>query len=157
MSFNASTYLLDRHIDNGDGDRLALTGVRGELTYAELHDRVRRTAGGLRRAGLLPEQRLLMFMADSPEFVTVFLAALRIGAVPVPVSTMMRVDGLAALLADSRAPFLAVTAEFSDLAAQAGAARVLGPAEIASLAASPVDSELFPTSEDSPAFWLYTS
>jgi benzoate-CoA ligase family protein len=157
MSFNASTYLLDRHIENGDGDRLALTGVRGELTYAELHDRVRRTAGGLRRAGLLPEQRLLMFMADSPEFVTVFLAALRIGAVPVPVSTMMRVDGLAALLADSRAPFLAVTAEFSDLAAQAGAARVLGPAEIASLAASPVDSELFPTSEDSPAFWLYTS
>jgi benzoate-CoA ligase family protein len=157
MSFNASTYLLDRHIENGDGDRLALTGVRGELTYAELHGRVCRTAGGLRRAGLRPEQRLLMFMADSPEFVTVFLAAMRIGAVPVPVSTMMRTGGLTALLADSRAPFLAVTAEFSDLAAQVDAARVLGPAEIATLAASPIDSDVYPTSEDSPAFWLYTS
>ncbi|HEY0532344.1 MAG TPA: benzoate-CoA ligase family protein [Actinoplanes sp.] len=156
-SFNASTYLLDRHIENGDGDRLALTGVRGELTYAELHDRVRRTAGGLRRAGLRPEQRLLMFMADSPEFVTVFLAALRIGAVPVPVSTMMRVGGLAALLADSRASLLATTADFSEIAAGAGAARVLGPAELASLAQGEPDDGIYPTSEDSPAFWLYTS
>ena len=156
MSFNASTYLLDRHIENGDGDRLALTGVRGELTYAELHDRVRRTAGGLRRAGLLPEQRLLMFMADSPEFVTVFLAALRIGAVPVPVSTMMRAGGLAALLADSRAGILAVTAEFSELAAASApeSVRVLG---LSSLAEGPPDDAIYPTSEDSPAFWLYTS
>mgnify|MGYP003577369590 CR=1 FL=1 len=93
--FNASTYLLDRHIDNGAGDRLALTGVAGELTYAQLHERVRRIAVGLRRAGVQPEQRLLMLMADSPDFVSVFLAALRIGAVPVPVSTMLRADGLA--------------------------------------------------------------
>ena len=162
MSFNASTYLLDRHLDNGDGERLALTGVRGELTYAELHDRVRRTAGGLRRAGLRPEQRLLMFMADSPEFVTLFLAALRIGAVPVPVSTMMRVGGLAALLADSRAGFLAVTAEFTDLAtmAAAGAAepvRVLGPADLDALAAGEPDDTVHRTVADSPAFWLYTS
>jgi benzoate-CoA ligase family protein len=158
MSFNASTYLLDRHIENGDGDRLAFTGVRGELTYAELHDRVRRTAGGLRGAGLLPEQRLLMFMADSPEFVTVFLAALRIGAIPVPVSTMMRVGGLTALLADSRAPFLAVSAEFSDLGTMAAAAspspvRVLGP----DFDLSEIDDDVYATVEDSPAFWLYTS
>jgi benzoate-CoA ligase family protein len=156
-SFNASTYLLDRHIENGDGDRLALTGVRGELTYAQLHDRVRRTAGGLRRAGLQSEQRILMFMADSPEFVTVFLAALRIGAIPVPVSTMMRVGGLSALLADSRARFLAVTAEFAELAAAAPAPTVLGPAELEELAASEPDDEIYPTVEDSPAFWLYTS
>ncbi len=36
-----------------------------------------------------------MFMADAPDFVVVFLAALRIGAVPVPVSTMVRADALA--------------------------------------------------------------
>jgi benzoate-CoA ligase family protein len=160
--FNASTYLLDRRIDNGDGARLALTGTHGELTYAELHDRVRRTAGGLRRAGLQPEHRLLMYMADSPEFVTVFLAALRVGAVPVPVSTMMRAGGLAALLRDSRARFLAVTAELTDIATPAAAqapelAGVLGPADLDALAAGAPDSEVYPTVEDSPAFWLYTS
>jgi benzoate-CoA ligase family protein len=160
--FNASTYLLDRHIEAGNGDRLALTGVAGELTYAQLYDRVRRTAAGLRRTGLQPEQRLLMFMSDTPQFVAVFLAALRIGAVPVPVSTMQRVDGLAGLLRDSRARYLAVTAEFVELAAAAAAGapeltRVLGPVELGELASGEPDEQPYPTIEDSPAFWLYTS
>jgi len=160
--FNASTYLLDRHIDNGAGDRLALTGVAGEVTYAQLHERVRRIAGGLRRAGVQPEQRLLMLMADSSDFVGVFLAALRIGAVPVPVSTMLRADGLAALLRDSHARFLAVTGEFTDLAASGtGDAPdlrgVLGPIELEHLLQGVPDDEVYPTIEDSPAFWLYTS
>ena len=160
--FNASTYLLDRHIAAGDGGRLALTGGSGELSYAELHHRVRRTAAGLRRIGVQPEQRLLMFMADTPEFVVVFLAALRIGAVPVPVSTMQRADGLAELLRDSRARFLAVSAGFADLAAATAAnapelTGLLGPTELADLARDEPDDEVYSTVADSPAFWLYTS
>jgi benzoate-CoA ligase family protein len=160
--FNACTYLLDRHLDDGDGDRLALTGTAGDLTYAQLHDRVRRTAGGLRRAGLQPEHRLLMCMADSPDFVVLFFAALRIGAVPVPVSTMLRAGGLGELLADSRARYLATSAEFADLAAAAAVgaadlAGVFGPARLAELAAGEPDGEVYPTVADSPAFWLYTS
>ncbi|MCW2657746.1 MAG: Benzoate--CoA ligase, partial [Jatrophihabitans sp.] len=38
--FNACEYLLDRHVAAGDGDRLALTGVGGDLSYGQLHDRV---------------------------------------------------------------------------------------------------------------------
>jgi benzoate-CoA ligase family protein len=172
--FNASTYLLDRHITAGQGARLALTGVRGDLTYAQLHDRVRRAAAGLRRVGVQPEHRLMMLMADSPEFVTTFLAALRIGAVPVPVSTMLRRDGLTALLRDSRARFLAVTAEFAGIAAAAAASapELTGflaagggvpvgtgvPVHaLSELAASDPDDDVYPTTEDSPAFWLYTS
>jgi acyl-coenzyme A synthetase/AMP-(fatty) acid ligase len=83
--FNACEYLLDRRLAAGDGQRLALTGPAGDLTYAELHDRVRRTAAGLRAAGVQPEQRVLMVMSDSPDFVVVYLAAMRVGAVPVPV------------------------------------------------------------------------
>jgi benzoate-CoA ligase family protein len=171
--FNACVYLLDRHIEQGDGDRLALTGTAGDLTYAQLHDRVRRTAAGLRNAGLLPEQRLLMFMVDSPEFVTVFLAALRIGSIPVPVSTMLHADGLAELLRDSRARLLAVTADFADVAAQAvvGAPELTGvltadgadvstavPVHaLAHLARAEPDGEPYAATADTPAFWLYTS
>src|ERR1039457_2341041 len=131
--FNACEYLLDRHVEAGDGARLAITGVGGALTYAQLLDRVQRTAAGLRELGLQPEQRLVMFMADSPAFVAVYLAAMRIGAVPVPVSTMLHADGLAELLRDSRARMLAVTPEFAATAAQAAAAApelsgVLAPA-----------------------------
>ena len=37
--FNACDYLLDRHIREGRGDKLALTGVAGDMSYAELAGR----------------------------------------------------------------------------------------------------------------------
>src|SRR3954447_4251543 len=121
--FNACDYLLDRRLAAGDGERVALAGAAGALSYAALHELVCRTAAGLRSVGLEPEQRLLMLMADTPEFVTVYLAAMRVGAIPVPVSTMLRAEGVTELLRDSRARFLAVTPEFAaGAAAAAGAA-----------------------------------
>src|SRR5260370_40815013 len=63
-----------------------------------------------------------MVMADSPEFVVTSLAAMRIGAIPVPASTMSRADGIAELLRDSRARLLAVTREFAAAAVTAAAA-----------------------------------
>jgi benzoate-CoA ligase family protein len=120
--FNACEYLLDRRLAAGDGDRLALTGPAGDLSYTDLWDRVRRTAAGLRAAGVQPEQRILMVMADSPHFAVVYLAAMRVGAIPVPVSTMLRPGGITELLRDSRARFLAVTSEFAVAAESAAAA-----------------------------------
>jgi benzoate-CoA ligase family protein len=170
--FNACGYLLDRRVEAGDGARLAVTGAGGDLSYAELHDRVLRTAAGLRAVGLDAEQRLLMFMADSPEFLVVYLAAMRMGAVPVPVSTMVHADGLAELLQDSRARMLAVTAPFGEVASEAlrAAPEVRGvitsgaPLDtalpvhaLAELAAGDPDPDLYATTADSPAFWLYTS
>ncbi|HLH84614.1 MAG TPA: benzoate-CoA ligase family protein [Trebonia sp.] len=167
--FNACEYLLDRRLAAGDGQRTALTGPAGEVTYAELHDRVRRTAAGLREIGLQPEQRMLMVMADSPDFVVMYLAAMRMGAIPVPVSTMLHADGIAQLLHDSRARFLAVSHEFAAAAGQAAAAapELTGIlADTAIDARVPVyqfdalgggDESVYGTSPDSPAFWLYTS
>src|SRR5690242_20612218 len=74
--FNACDYLLDRHIRAGRGDRLVLTGVAGDLSYAELADRVAHAARGLRGLGLQAEQRVVMVMTDSPEFVVVYLATI---------------------------------------------------------------------------------
>ena len=172
--FNACEYLLDRRVAVGDGDRIALTGRAGELSYAQLLDRVRRTAAALAGLGLQPEQRLVMFMVDSPEFVTVYLAAMRMGAVPVPVSTMLHADGLAELLRDSRARLLAISPQFAATAADAAAAApeltgVLAAADaglnlsvpvhdLAPLAAdAAADLAVYPSTADSPAFWLYTS
>ena len=87
--FNASEYLLDRRVA-GDADRTAVLAGDRRLTYGDLLVEVERTAGGLSALGLLPEQRLLMVVVDCPEFVVLYLAAMRSGAVPVPVSTMLR-------------------------------------------------------------------
>jgi benzoate-CoA ligase family protein len=170
--FNACEYLLDRRLAAGDGQRIALTGPAGEFSYAQLHDRVCRTAAGLRAVGVQPEQRILMVMSDSPAFVVVYLAAMRVGAIPVPVSTMLRADGVAELLRDSRARFLAITGEFAAVAESAAAAapELAGVLADVPLAASPrpvhhlddlaafaPDESVYDTTADSPAFWLYTS
>ena len=172
--FNACQYLVDRRIEAGDSDRLAVTGVAGSLTYGQLLDRVLRTAAVLRELGLQPEQRVLLFMADGPDLVALYLAAMRIGAVPVPVSTMLHGDGLAELLRDSRARLLAVTPEFTEVTAQAvgeapevrgvlaaGGTAVDTPLPVhdldASVTGAQPDNALYPTTADSPAFWLYTS
>jgi benzoate-CoA ligase family protein len=173
-SFNASDYLLDRHIRAGRGDRLALTGVAGDVSYAELAERVGRAARGLRGLGLQAEQRVVMVMADSPEFVIVYLAAMRIGAVPVPISTMLRADGVAEILADSRARVVAVSAQYLDLVA--GALGYPGTGEVMAVVTDAAPSapvagrsatalsrlpegpdDIYPATADSPAFWLYTS
>ncbi len=169
--FNACDYLLDRRLAAGDGERVALAGAAGDLSYAGLHEMACRTAAGLRSVGLEPEQRLLMLMADTPEFVMVYLAAMRIGAIPVPVSTMLRAEGVTELLRDSRARFLAVTPEFAAVASAAAEAapELAGIVAVAPLgapvpvhllgdvsAAAP-DERVYDTSADAPAFWLYTS
>ncbi len=115
--FNVCDYLLDRHIRAGRGDRLALTGIAGDVSYAELAERVGRAARGLRGLGLQAEQRVVMVMADSPEFVIGYLAAMRIGAVPVPISTMLRAGDIAEIVADSRARIVAVSAQYLDVVA----------------------------------------
>jgi benzoate-CoA ligase family protein len=155
-TFNACEYLLDRRVTAGDGNRLALTGAGGTFTYDELLDRVLRVAAALRALGLQPEQRIVMFMADGPDFVATYLAAMRIGAIPVPVSTMLHADGLAALLHDSRARLLAVTPSFTELGAEAaaGLCELVNPEPLATAAA---EDTVYPTTADSPAFWLYTS
>jgi benzoate-CoA ligase family protein len=159
QTFNACEYLLDRRLEAGDGGRVALTGDGGELTYDQLYDRVLRVAGALRDHGLQPEQRIVMFMSDGPDFVAVYLAAMRIGAIPVPVSTMLHADGLAGLLRDCRARLLAITPEFDVVAAAAAkqAPELAGVVDAAALALPAPDTEVYPTTADSPAFWLYTS
>ena len=174
--FNACDYLLDRHIRAGRGDRLALTGIAGDVSYAELAERVGHAARGLRGLGLQAEQRVVMVMADSPEFVIVYLAAMRIGAVPVPISTMLRAGGIAEIVADSRARIVAVSAQYLDLVASAlgspgteevmavvtdddaGAGAPVAGRTTVTLSQLPgAPDEIYPTTADSPAFWLYTS
>jgi benzoate-CoA ligase family protein len=173
--FNVCDYLLDRHIRAGRGDRLALTGIAGDVSYAELAERVGHAARGLRGLGLQAEQRVVMVMADSPEFVIVYLAAMRIGAVPVPISTMLRADGIAEILTDSRARIVAVSSVYREVVASAlglpGVTEVravvtdhvaegpIGGLPTTALGQLPGDGpdDVYPTTADSPAFWLYTS
>src|SRR5450755_4153268 len=114
--FNAASWLLGRNAA-ATPDRVAVTaididGSATDVTYRELDDLAWRAAAALVAAGIRAEERLLLCMADSPELLALFLGALYIGAVPVPVSTMVTAADLATLAADSRCRLIAVSAEF---------------------------------------------
>jgi benzoate-CoA ligase family protein len=121
--FNAAHWLLGRHAA-ATPDRVAVTAVgldgsAADITYRELDDLAWQAAAALAAAGVRAEERLLLCMADSPELLALFLGGLYIGAVPVPVSTMVTARDLEALATDSRAAFLAVSTEFTGAAAGA--------------------------------------
>jgi propionyl-CoA synthetase len=78
---------LDRHVDGGRADQLALihdspvTGTTAAVTYRELRDAVARFAGALAAEGVGPGDRVIVYMPMVPEAVIAMLACARIGAV----------------------------------------------------------------------------
>jgi propionyl-CoA synthetase len=78
---------LDVHVDRGRGKQLALiydspvTGTGRSFTYLELRDQVALFAGALRRQGVEPGDRVVLYMPMVPEAVIAMLACARIGAV----------------------------------------------------------------------------
>ena len=114
--FNAARWLLhDRaaaHPDRIAATAVALDGSVTDVSYAQLSELTWQAAAALIAAGVRAEERVLLCMADTPELAALFLGALSIGAVPVPVSTMATAADLAGLVRDSRAGVLAVSAEF---------------------------------------------
>ncbi|MGH7386346.1 MAG: AMP-binding protein, partial [Candidatus Rokuibacteriota bacterium] len=117
--FNAATFFVDRHLTEGRGDKVAFLHEGGSLTYAGLAELVNRAGNALLALGVRPEQRVLCLLLDSPEFLAAFWGAIKIGAVPIPINTMMRADDYLYFLDDSRAP-VAIVSE--PLLAEAGPA-----------------------------------
>ncbi len=82
---NASANCLDRHVEAGDGDRVAYhwRGEEGEerdVTYAELHRDVQRFANALKDLGVEKGDVVGIYLPMIPEVVVAMLACARIGA-----------------------------------------------------------------------------
>ena len=105
-SFNLSAVLLDAHLAAGNGDRPAIRYEGTTLSYRDVSRLVARAGAALRTLGVDMEDRVALLLPDSPEFVATFLGAIRIGAVPVTLSTYLTSDDYAELLGDCRARVL---------------------------------------------------
>jgi acetyl-CoA synthetase len=96
---------LDRHANGPRRDRAALVWVtegaeRRTVTYAELDRQVCRVANAMRAAGVERGDAVGLYMPMVPELVTVFYAALKIGAVLIPVFSGFGAHALATRLED---------------------------------------------------------
>src|SRR4030088_3046232 len=169
-SYNAVTWLLDRNVDEGRGEKLAFTDTVSELSYGGLQQQSCRLANLLRRLGVRREERVAMIMLDTIDFPMVFLGAMRAGIVPVPLNTLLTSDQYAYVLADCRARVLFVSeallpvvkeivgrmADLEDVVVCGNDAH--GHKKLSDELAGESDSfTTVATHADEPAFWLYSS
>lgn len=111
---NLTREVLDRHVQQGRGQRLALRWDAGEWTYADLHHEVGRFAAGLLGLGVRRGDTVLIRGRNVPQFCAAILAAAKIGAVPALTNSLLTERELGRVLSNSDSR-VAVT--LSDLAA----------------------------------------
>ena len=104
---NCAVELVDRHVQGGRGDRIALHGVSdfntggGDFswTYAQLQDKTNRIAQVLTQdMGLVPGNRILLRGGNSPMMAACLLGALKAGLVAVPTMPLLRAGELAQII-----------------------------------------------------------
>ncbi|QBR74690.1 acetate--CoA ligase [Microbacterium sediminis] len=114
-SLNVAYNCLDRHVEAGNGDRVALyfEGEPGDsraVTYAELTDEVKRLANVLTDLGIGEGDRVALYLPMIPEAVASMLAVARIGAVHSVVFGGFSADSLRSRIDDAGAK-LVITAD----------------------------------------------
>ncbi len=170
QEFNLGAFLLDRHIEEGRGEKVAVYYKEKKITYAELISYANRVGNVLHELGVEQENRVMFSLPDCPEFLYVYFGAMRIGAVPVPVSTMALPSDYRFYLNDSRAKVLVTTQEIAEKIKEVKEDLrylkyfiVLGKPESGQLSFEELiegaaDSlEVVLTSKDDMCFWMYSS
>ena len=105
---NITEEVLERPVAAGHGDRTAMAWDGGSISYRELRGKVHGFARGLKEMGVSPGDPLLVQMPNSPEFAMAFLAAVKLGALPVVVNSLLGVREVQAILEQTK-PRFAIT------------------------------------------------
>ena len=112
---NAAYNALDRHVEAGNGDRVAIhfegePGDTRDYTYAELAAEVRKAANAFESLGVAKGDRVAVYLPMIPEAVITMLACARIGAVHSVVFGGFSADALRTRINDADAKVV-VTAD----------------------------------------------
>ena len=109
---NASYNCIDRHIENGLGEKTALIWqsndptISKNVSYNELLEKVSLFSNGLKRAGISKGDRVCIYMQMIPEAIVAMLACARIGAVHSVVFGAFSSDALKNRINDSECKLL---------------------------------------------------
>jgi benzoate-CoA ligase family protein len=148
--YNASM-LLDANLAAGRGAKTAISCGDEHVTYDELYAHACGVGAMLRELGATAGERVLLVMDDCTDLPAVFLGAIRVGAVPVPVNPLYAGDEYEYFVADSGARIAVVDA--------ACAEKVRAPQVVLLDELTGVTGDVAPaqTCSDDVAFWLYSS
>jgi benzoate-CoA ligase len=109
-NFNVATHFVDRNVQEGRGDKIAIECGDERVTYQQLLENTNRAGNALLALGVRPEERVLLLLLDTPEFLYAFFGAIKIGAVAVPVNTQAKPQDYEYMLNDCRARVALVSA-----------------------------------------------
>jgi len=169
--YNASL-LVDGNLEAGRVDKVAIYCGGEEVTYGELARRINRFGHALKSLGVDREDRVLLMLNDTPSFPTAFFAAMRIGAVPIPVNTLLKPTEYRFFVENSRARAVVCDEMHHETIREALAGYDEGPVEVVVTDGrveegahsfedllKDGEDELSPvvTHKDDAAFWLYSS
>ena len=127
---NASYNCVDRHVEAGRGDQVAIhwvgepVGDTRDITYAQLKDEVCQAANALTDLGVTAGDRVAIYLPMIPEAVITMLACARIGAPHTVVFGGFSADALASRIEDCHAKVVVT----SDGGYRRGAPSALKPA-----------------------------
>src|SRR5215216_4471049 len=110
--FNVATYFVDRNVEEGRGDNVAIETFPGDdrITYRQVLESVNRFGNALHSVmGVRPEERVLLLLLDCAEYAYCFFGAIKIGAVPIPTNTLWKPPDYEYILNDSRARVVVVS------------------------------------------------
>jgi benzoate-CoA ligase family protein len=165
--FNIAELMIDRHLAEGRGGKVAIRTLERDVTYVELIAEVNRFGNTLKALGVSPGERLAMIIKDCPEFIYLFFGAVKAGVLPVPLNTLLRANDFAFIFEDSRCATVVYSPEFAQeveaaVAQSSWRVRHILPLEgMASFSelARQASPELIarPTQAEDDCFWLYSS
>ncbi|KKK86142.1 hypothetical protein LCGC14_2766200, partial [marine sediment metagenome] len=111
---NAAAVLVDSHLEAGRADKPAILCGDRTVTYRDLQQGVNRAGNALRELGVRMEERVAILLPDTPECVYAFFGAIKIGAVAIPINTILKPNDYEYMLNDSRARVLVVHSTILD-------------------------------------------
>jgi len=167
--FNVAVPFIDRHLNEGRGDKIVIRTARGRtVTYADLAAGVNRCGNALRTLGLAPGDRMVMVVKDCPAFFYLFWGAIKAGIIPVPLNTLLREADYRFILEDSGCAAVVWSREFAGevtaaLAETTPTPRLALPVEgtgrtvNAAMADASDRLDAVPAEATAPCFWLYSS
>lgn len=168
--FNAATYFIDRHMQEGRADKTSFIDKDGEHSYSELYENVNKVANLTRTLGLKQETRIAMILQDTFDNPVVFWGCIKAGIIPVTLNTLLTKEHYLQILNECRARVLFISEslyeviepvinEFPYLEKIIISGGEIGQYDTLSdlLKEESNEFEAVKTFRDEVAFWLYSS
>ena len=113
--FNTADYFVDRNIRESRGNKVAVICEDRKFTCEQIRFGMNQVGNALASSGIKMEDRVALMLLDTEIYPQVFFGAIKMGAVPICLNTLMRPKDYTYYLNDSRARLLMADASLLTL------------------------------------------